>query len=111
MLVVILYIPYGGKNIYFSCIMVYFVCSDKAIINFFAVSEEMKEVNVKAAAGDEKEGVQLSTDIYVYQGHGIDVVDAGLFRLNTLGICLVEAGIYTIHLNGRKHRLHSGDFC
>lgn len=69
----------------------------------------MKNDNITVAAGDERVGVQLSPDAYVYQGHGIDVVDAALFRLDTLGLCLVESGIYTIRLNGRKHRLHSGE--
>lgn len=69
----------------------------------------MKNDNIKVAVGNVSIGVQLSPDTYVYQGHGIDVVDAGLFRLDTLGICLVESGIYTIHLNERKRSLRSGD--
>lgn len=69
----------------------------------------MEKVDIKYVTEDEKEGIQLSPDIYVYQGHGMNKVGLGLFRLDTLGICLVESGIYTIHLNGVKYRLHSGD--
>lgn len=69
----------------------------------------MKTVDIEYVTEDECRGIQLSPDIYVYQGPGTDKVGLGMFRLDTLGICFVETGVYTIHLNGKKRRLRSGD--
>lgn len=69
----------------------------------------MKTVDIEYVTEDECQGTQLSPDIYVYQGPGTDKVGLGMFRLDTLGICFVETGVYTIHLNGKKRRLRSGD--
>lgn len=69
----------------------------------------MIEITIDFVTEDQKDGVQLTPDLYFYQGSGKDVTGDEQMRLNTIGICIVEKGKYSIHLNGSDYRLRRGD--
>ena len=68
----------------------------------------MKTINLDILVSDYTGGHRFSKDLYVHPGRG-EAADECMFRLDTLGICIVENGDYSIVLNNRTHHLGKGE--
>lgn len=67
----------------------------------------MKTINLDILIRDYTGGKRFSHDFYVHPGKGANT-DEEMIRLDTLGICIVEKGVYQICLNKEDHTLTEG---
>ncbi|MDE5586033.1 MAG: helix-turn-helix domain-containing protein [Muribaculaceae bacterium] len=68
----------------------------------------MKTINLDILVSDYTGGHRFSKDLYVHPGRG-EAADEGMLRLDTLGICIVEKGSYSITLNTKTFHLREGE--
>ncbi len=68
----------------------------------------MKTINLDILVSDYTGGYRFSKDFYIHPGKGGDV-DEEMIRLDTLGLCIVEEGAYSIRLNNRTYTLSTGE--
>lgn len=68
----------------------------------------MKTINLDILVSDYTGGYRFSKDLYIHPGKGGDI-DEEMIRLDTLGLCIVEEGSYSINLNNKAYTLGPGE--
>lgn len=68
----------------------------------------MKTINLDILVSDYEGGYRFSKDLYIHPGKG-ENVDEEMIRLDTMGLCIVESGKYSINLNGKTYTLRTGE--
>lgn len=67
----------------------------------------MKTINLDILVSDYTGGYRFSKDFYIHPSKGD--VDEEMIRLDTLGLCIVEEGEYSIRLNNKTYTLNTGE--
>lgn len=68
----------------------------------------MKTINLDILVSDYTGGFRFSKDLYVHPGKGGEI-DEEMIRLDTMGLCIVENGEYSISLNNKTYTLTGGE--
>lgn len=65
--------------------------------------------SLKYAIKDSKEFVSLSSDVSIYQGSICYNIEREMFRVDIIGICIVESGTYSVSINNKKYKVREGE--
>lgn len=69
----------------------------------------VKMRSLKYVIKDSKEFVSLSSDVCIYQGGMYYEIEKEMFRVDMVGICIVESGSYSVSINNKKYKIREGE--